>query len=73
MLARGACSRLQYDRRSQQRRTLVREILTYMVNTYLTVAVTNRYLLTGAKPHVRNLFPELHAIGRQYEQVWLDT
>jgi peptide/nickel transport system substrate-binding protein len=57
----------------QQRKSQVREILTYMLENHPGVITSGVYILNALNPKLRGYSPENVMVGRQYRQVWLDS
>jgi ABC-type transport system substrate-binding protein len=56
-----------------QRKAVIREIVTYMVDHYPGVIGSNILNLNAVSPKVQDYSPERQLSGRQYEWVWLET
>jgi peptide/nickel transport system substrate-binding protein len=53
-----------------QRKAQVKEIVKYMIDKSPYAIPSNRLWLTGVAAKVRDIAPEYHMNGRQYERVW---
>lgn len=56
----------------KQRKSLVRDIVLYMIDHSPTTIGANRFFLYAVRPQVQNHKPEYFLNGRQYETVWLN-
>lgn len=59
---------------TQQRKAVVRELLTHMIENTPSTSTGKGYGLNGIQRNVRDWAPETGALlGRQYEAVWIDA
>lgn len=54
-----------------ERKSIIKQILLYMIDHGPSTIAANRYFLYGVKPKVQNRKPEYFLNGHQYESVWL--
>ena len=57
----------------KERRTIVKQILLYMIDHGPSTICATRYFLQGVNPKVQNHVPEYFLNGRLYETVWLKS
>jgi peptide/nickel transport system substrate-binding protein len=57
----------------QQRKTAVRDIVTYLIDNAPNNVGSNRYFLNAVNPRLRNRPPQFIMKGAPYEQVWLES
>jgi peptide/nickel transport system substrate-binding protein len=58
---------------AKQRKTAVKQIVTYMIDHGPSTIGANLFFLYGVKPRVQGYAPEHGLNGRQYQWIWLDT